>query len=214
MGKVYLAEQKMGTATRKVAIKTLHPELSNDAQLVARFHRESETVIELRHPNTIQFYDFGELDDATLIIVMEYIQGKPLATVLEEDGAIDPARVEKIIIQACGSLHEAHQRGIVQWPAAVVFYLIYVAAILVLCVLPAVEKQSLTRAIGTGALFGLAAYAAFDLTALALLKGFPLQGALVDLAWGTVLTGSVSAAGYLIARALAAQRWPAPRRRP
>ena len=51
MGKVYLSEQKMGTATRKVAIKTLHPELGNDPQLVARFHRESETVIELRHPN-------------------------------------------------------------------------------------------------------------------------------------------------------------------
>ncbi|HEY8429537.1 MAG TPA: protein kinase, partial [Sandaracinaceae bacterium] len=113
MGKVYLAEQKMGTATRKVAIKTLHPELSNDPQLVARFHRESETVIELRHPNTIQFYDFGELDDGTLIIVMEYIQGKPLAKVLEEEGAIDPKRADKIIIQICGSLHEAHQRGIV-----------------------------------------------------------------------------------------------------
>ena len=40
MGKVYLAEQKMGTAVRKVAIKTLHPELSNDPQIVARFHRE------------------------------------------------------------------------------------------------------------------------------------------------------------------------------
>ena len=113
MGKVYLAEQKMGTATRKVAIKTLHPELSGDPQLVARFHRESETVIELRHPNTIQFYDFGELDDGTLIIVMEYIEGKPLAKVLEEEGAIDPGRADKIIIQACGSLHEAHQRGIV-----------------------------------------------------------------------------------------------------
>ena len=67
MGKVYLSEQKMGTATRKVAIKTLHPELGNDPQLVARFHRESETVIELRHPNTIQFYDFGELEDGTLL---------------------------------------------------------------------------------------------------------------------------------------------------
>lgn len=95
-------------------------------------------------------------------------------------------------------------RDDVQWPAAVVFYLIYVAAILVLCVLPAVEKQSLARAAGTGALFGLAAYAAFDLTALALLKEFPLTGALVDLCWGTVLTGTVSAAGYLIARALTA----------
>lgn len=95
-------------------------------------------------------------------------------------------------------------RDDVQWPAALVFYLIYVAAIIVLCVLPAVEKQSLARAIGTGALFGLAAYAAFDLTALALLKDFPLAGALVDLCWGTVLTGSVSAAGYVIARTLAA----------
>jgi uncharacterized membrane protein len=95
-------------------------------------------------------------------------------------------------------------RDDVQWPAALVFYLIYVAAIVVLCVLPAVEKQSLARAVGTGALFGLAAYAAFDLTALALLKDFPLTGALVDLCWGTVLTGSVSAAGYVIARTLAA----------
>lgn len=113
MGKVYLAEQKMGTATRKVAIKTLHPELANDPQLIARFQRESETVIELRHPNTIQFYDFGELDDGTLIIVMEYIQGKPLAKVLEESGVVDPSRADTIIIQVCGSLHEAHQRGIV-----------------------------------------------------------------------------------------------------
>jgi serine/threonine protein kinase len=113
MGKVYLSEQKMGAATRKVAIKTLHPELSGDPQLVARFHRESETVIGLRHPNTIQFYDFGELEDQTLIIVMEFIEGRPLSKVLEEEGAIDPARADKIIIQICGSLHEAHQNGIV-----------------------------------------------------------------------------------------------------
>lgn len=112
MGKVYLAEQKMGAATRKVAIKTLHPELSGDPQLVARFHRESETVIELSHPNTIQFYDFGELEDDTLIIVMEYIEGEDLAHVLQR-GALDPARADKLLIQICGSLHEAHQRGIV-----------------------------------------------------------------------------------------------------
>lgn len=84
----------------------------------------------------------------------------------------------------------------VQWPAAVLFYLIYVAAIVVLCVVPAVEKQSLMRALGTGALLGLAAYAAFDLTSLALLKDFPSGVVLVDLAWGTVLTASVSAAGF------------------
>lgn len=113
MGKVYLAEQKMGAATREVAIKTLHPELSKDPQLVARFQRESETVIRLRHPNTIQFFDFGELEDKTLIIVMEYIKGRALSSVLEEEGSISAERAEKILVQVCGSLHEAHQLGVV-----------------------------------------------------------------------------------------------------
>ncbi len=112
MGKVYLAEQKMGTATRKVAIKTLLPELGSDPQLVARFHRECETVIELSHPNTVQFFDFGELSDGTLFIVMELIEGESLADVLQR-GALDPGRVDKILIQICGSLHEAHSRGVV-----------------------------------------------------------------------------------------------------
>ena len=95
-------------------------------------------------------------------------------------------------------------RSDTQWVPALLFYLIYVAAAIVLCVQPAVERQSVARAIGTGALFGLAAYAAFDLTSLALLKDFPATVAVVDLAWGTVLTGSVCGASYLVARALSA----------
>lgn len=93
-------------------------------------------------------------------------------------------------------------RADVQWPAALLFYLIYVAAIVILCIAPAVEKQSLGRAAALGAVFGLAAYAAFDLTSLALLKDFPAKVVLVDLAWGTILTASVSAAGYLAAQRL------------
>ena len=84
----------------------------------------------------------------------------------------------------------------VQWGAAIAFYLIYVAAVVILCVQPAVERHSATRAIALGALFGLAAYAAFDLTSLALLKDYPAKVALVDLAWGTFLTGAVSFAAY------------------
>lgn len=91
-----------------------------------------------------------------------------------------------------------------KWAAAILFYLIYVAAIVILCVLPAVEKQSLARALVLGGVFGLAAYAAFDLTSLALLKGFPGGVVPVDLAWGVVLTASVSAAGYLVAGKLSA----------
>jgi len=88
----------------------------------------------------------------------------------------------------------------VLWLPAVLFYLLYVAALVVFVAGPAVERQSLGRAIGYGAFFGLAAYAAFDLTSLALLKDFPLQAALVDLAWGAFLSASVSAVVVLSAR--------------
>lgn len=88
----------------------------------------------------------------------------------------------------------------VQWGPAVLFYLIYVAAIVVLCVKPGLERESIGRAAALGALFGLAAYAAFDLTALALLKDFPMKGAAVDLLWGTVLTATVSGATTAIGR--------------
>lgn len=84
----------------------------------------------------------------------------------------------------------------VQWPAALMFYLIYLAAVVALCVLPAVEQRSLVGAVWRGALFGIAAYSAFDLTSLALLKDFPSTVVYVDLAWGTVLTATVSAAGF------------------
>lgn len=98
-----------------------------------------------------------------------------------------------------GHLLAEHTR----WGAAIAFYLIYVAAIVVLAVLPGIEKQSVARAAALGAVFGLAAYAAFDLTSLALLKGFPSGVVPVDLAWGVVLTASVAAAGAWVGLRLA-----------
>jgi len=88
-------------------------------------------------------------------------------------------------------------RAEVNWTAAILFYLIFVVGIVVLAVWPAVERQSLGRAIGLGALLGLVTYAAYDLTNLATLDGFPFGVVLVDLTWGTVLCGSVSAVTYL-----------------
>jgi uncharacterized membrane protein len=89
----------------------------------------------------------------------------------------------------------------VQWLPAVAFYLIYVAALVVFVAAPAVERQSVGRAIAFGAFFGLAAYAAFDLTGLALLKGFPVLAGLTDLAWGALLSATVSAVVVWSARA-------------
>jgi len=113
MGRVYEGEQQMGTTTRKVAIKTLHPHLSQDPQIVARFNRECGTVAELEHSNTIQFFDFGQSPDGTLFIAMEFIDGESICDIVERDGPMAPARVENILRQVCGSLAEAHKKGIV-----------------------------------------------------------------------------------------------------
>jgi len=81
--------------------------------------------------------------------------------------------------------------------AAVAFYIIYVIGIVAFVLTPALEKNSWQYAAGMGALFGFVAYATYDLTNLATLKGFSLKVVLVDLAWGTLLTGAVSVLAYL-----------------
>lgn len=88
----------------------------------------------------------------------------------------------------------------VVWGAAVLFYLLYLAGVLVFAVLPGLEAGSLARTVALGAFFGLVAYATFDLTCMALMRDFPLVVVVVDLAWGTVLTGTVAAAGFGLGR--------------
>jgi uncharacterized membrane protein len=87
----------------------------------------------------------------------------------------------------------------VRWGAALLFYLLFVAGILVFAVLPAVERASLGRALLLGGFFGVVTYAAYDLTNLATLRDFPAIVAAVDMVWGGVLTATVSAAGFLFA---------------
>lgn len=85
---------------------------------------------------------------------------------------------------------------------AIAFYLIYVAGILVFAVTPAIGSGKWTTALAFGAFFGFCAYATYDLTNQATLKAWPLALTLVDLAWGTVLTGAAAALGYVIARGI------------
>ncbi len=91
-------------------------------------------------------------------------------------------------------------RADVKWFPAILFYVIFVAALTVVVAMPAIEKRSLATAAMTGALFGLAAYAAFDLTGLALLKDFPMRAAVIDLVWGTVLATVVSVVQHVVGR--------------
>jgi uncharacterized membrane protein len=90
----------------------------------------------------------------------------------------------------------------VRWVPAVLFYLIYVAALVTFVVIPSIEKQSLGRAVVFGAFFGLAAYAAYDLTSLALIRDYPMAAAIIDLAWGSALSATVAGVVYT-----AAERW-------
>jgi uncharacterized membrane protein len=90
----------------------------------------------------------------------------------------------------------------VQWIPAFAFYALFVGAILVFVVFPAVERGSMARAALLGAFFGLVTYATYDLTNLAVLEGFRTRLALVDMAWGTTLCALVSLAGYVAARRL------------
>jgi uncharacterized membrane protein len=89
----------------------------------------------------------------------------------------------------------------VRWVPAILFYLVYVAALIVFVVAPALERQSPTRAVFLGAFFGLAAYAAYDLTSLSMIRDFPTIVAVVDLAWGVLLSAAVCGSVYAAARA-------------
>ena len=97
------------------------------------------------------------------------------------------------------------------WRAAVLFYLIYGVAVLALCVQPALATGRAVDAAWRGALLGLAAYGAFDLTSLALLKDFPVPGAVVDMAWGTTVTTVVSASAAWWRRDAVKRNAPSPR---
>jgi uncharacterized membrane protein len=90
----------------------------------------------------------------------------------------------------------------VNWAAAIVFYLLFLAGLVVFGIAPAIEKDSWVRALALGAWFGLITYATYDLTNLATLKDWPLALTVVDMIWGTILAGSVSVGTYLIARKL------------
>jgi uncharacterized membrane protein len=86
------------------------------------------------------------------------------------------------------------------WWAAIAFYLLFVAGMLVFAVVPGLQAGSLRRALVLGGFFGLVTYATYDLTNLATVKNWPWIVTLVDMAWGTFLATSVSCIGYMAGR--------------
>ena len=90
----------------------------------------------------------------------------------------------------------------VNWWAAILFYLVFIAGIVFFVLAPALEKASWRHALFAGAAFGFITYATYDLTNLATMKDWPVLVTVVDLVWGTVLSASVSVISFAIARKL------------
>ena len=111
MGAVYKAEQP--DMNRYVAIKILHSRYLSRSDLVSRFRREARAMSQLSHPNTARVFLYGQLDDGACYFVMEHLVGRNLAQIVRAEGAMDPKRAARIMIQVCGALEEAHQAGIV-----------------------------------------------------------------------------------------------------
>jgi hypothetical protein len=110
MGEVYRAEQL--SLGRKVALKILRPDLAADDRFRRRFLRESRIAAAIDHPNVIPIYEAGE-DDGLLYIAMRYVEGRDLATVLEGEGRLEPARTMVILSQVAHALDAAHARGLI-----------------------------------------------------------------------------------------------------
>jgi uncharacterized membrane protein len=87
----------------------------------------------------------------------------------------------------------------VNWAAAIVFYLVFIAGLVLFVITPAMEKGSWTHALLFGALFGFVCYATYDLTNLAVAKDWPLLVTIVDMVWGAIIATTVSTIAFLVA---------------
>ena len=110
MADVYLAEDtQLG---RKVALKLLYRRFAEDAEFVERFRREASSAAGLQHPNIVQVFDRGEWE-GTYYIAMEYLEGRSLKQVLQEEGPLDTDRAIDVVVQILKAARFAHRRGVV-----------------------------------------------------------------------------------------------------
>jgi eukaryotic-like serine/threonine-protein kinase len=110
MAFVYRARDLM--LERDVAIKILREDYSNDAAFQERFRQEAKAAANLSHPNIVTVHDFG-FDQGKLFIVMEYVPGVDLKTMIKQKGRLLPGDAIPLMIQACAGIGYAHRAGLV-----------------------------------------------------------------------------------------------------
>ena len=111
MGVVFEAEHQH--THRRVAIKCLHPEMTRSKEVVARFQREATAAAAIGNEHIIDVLDMARRDDGSFYMVLEFLQGRDLATALHEDGPFTVRRAIHVLSQVCVALEAAHQKGIV-----------------------------------------------------------------------------------------------------
>jgi serine/threonine-protein kinase len=111
MGNVYRGVQE--AIEKKVALKILKTEYSQSPEMVVRFHREAVSACRIKHPNVVDVFDLGQLDDGRFYIAMDLLEGRDLAQLLSSSGPLSPQRAVQIALQICRALNAAHQSGIV-----------------------------------------------------------------------------------------------------
>src|SRR6516165_3126629 len=110
MAQVYRAMDRQ--LDRPVALKVLFPELSVDKTFVKRFRREAQAAANLSHPNIVPVFDWGE-DSGTYFIVMEYIDGRPLSSILKSAGPLSAERTADVGAYVAAALGYAHKHGVI-----------------------------------------------------------------------------------------------------
>ena len=111
MGEVWKASHRL--LARPAAVKLIRSDTGSDGMAVERFEREAQATASLESPHTVELYDFGVAEDGTLYYVMELLRGVDLQTLIDEHGALPPERVVYLLLQACESLGEAHDRDMI-----------------------------------------------------------------------------------------------------
>jgi serine/threonine-protein kinase len=107
-GEVFVARHAL--LRRPTAVKLLEPSRIG-VEAIARCERAVQEMSQLRHHNTVAVYDYGRSLDGLFYVAMEYLEGISVDVLLERYGTQPPARVIAILVQLCGALHEAHERG-------------------------------------------------------------------------------------------------------
>src|SRR5215207_7635200 len=111
MGCVYRATHVL--MEKVVAVKVLHPALAADDKIVARFTREAKAASRISHPHAINVTDFGESEQGTVYLVMEYLRGRTLKDIIRSGGPMTLERTVEIVRQVSGALDAAHTEGVV-----------------------------------------------------------------------------------------------------